>query len=824
MAQEQEQEQEPGARALAWMAGRGWQAFAFQQEVWQAVAEGRSGMLHATTGSGKTYAVWLGMLDALLRRHPHGRGAEPLRVLWLTPMRALASDTTKALAGPLGELAPNWTIGLRTGDTPSAERARQDRRMPTVLVTTPESLTLMLTREHARAELAGVEYVVVDEWHELIGSKRGVQAQLALARLRGFHPQLVTWGLSATLGNLEDAMHVLCGPQPEPAPRLVRGKIDKTLLIDTLIPPDPGKYSWAGHLGARMQQPVVEEIARSGTTLVFTNVRSQAEIWYQLLLEARPDWAGHIALHHGSLEKATREWVEQGLKEGTLRAVVATSSLDLGVDFLPVERVLQVGSAKGVARMMQRAGRSGHAPGRPSRVTLVPTNTMEIIEAAAARRAALAGRVEKRTPPAKPFDVLVQHLVTVALGGGFTADALYAEVTGAWSYRKLTRAEFDWTLTFCERGGESLHAYPEYHRIVRDEQGVYRVKDSGVAKRHRLGVGTIVSDAAIQVKYLSGANIGTMEEGFIARLKPGDHFFFAGKLLEFIRVRDMAAYVRKATRNKGTVPTWMGSKMALSTELSDAVLEMMQAAAQGDFFEPELEAARPMLLTQQRLSKIPTPGTLLVEAFQSREGQHLYLYPFAGRNVHLGLASLLAWRLARDQPNTFSISINDYGFELVSAEPFDVEPVTSQQIFAAKDLLPDVLASLNSSELAQRRFREIARVAGLISTGYPGQRKSARQLQASSALFYEVFRKYDADNLLLNQAETEVLSQELELARLGETLARMRVRQLVFAPLRHPSPMSLPLMVERFREKLSTEQLSQRLDRILRDMEGDDAG
>jgi len=818
------QEQEPGARALAWMAGRGWQAFAFQQEVWQAVAEGRSGMLHATTGSGKTYAVWLGMLDALLRRHPHGRGAEPLRVLWLTPMRALASDTTKALAGPLGELAPNWTIGLRTGDTPSAERARQDRRMPTVLVTTPESLTLMLTREHARAELAGVEYVVVDEWHELIGSKRGVQAQLALARLRGFHPQLVTWGLSATLGNLEDAMHVLCGPQPEPAPRLVRGKIDKTLLIDTLIPPDPGKYSWAGHLGARMQQPVVEEIARSGTTLVFTNVRSQAEIWYQLLLEARPDWAGHIALHHGSLEKATREWVEQGLKEGTLRAVVATSSLDLGVDFLPVERVLQVGSAKGVARMMQRAGRSGHAPGRPSRVTLVPTNTMEIIEAAAARRAALAGRVEKRTPPAKPFDVLVQHLVTVALGGGFTADALYAEVTGAWSYRKLTRAEFDWTLTFCERGGESLHAYPEYHRIVRDEQGVYRVKDSGVAKRHRLGVGTIVSDAAIQVKYLSGANIGTMEEGFIARLKPGDHFFFAGKLLEFIRVRDMAAYVRKATRNKGTVPTWMGSKMALSTELSDAVLEMMQAAAQGDFFEPELEAARPMLLTQQRLSKIPTPGTLLVEAFQSREGQHLYLYPFAGRNVHLGLASLLAWRLARDQPNTFSISINDYGFELVSAEPFDVEPVTSQQIFAAKDLLPDVLASLNSSELAQRRFREIARVAGLISTGYPGQRKSARQLQASSALFYEVFRKYDADNLLLNQAETEVLSQELELARLGETLARMRVRQLVFAPLRHPSPMSLPLMVERFREKLSTEQLSQRLDRILRDMEGDDAG
>jgi ATP-dependent Lhr-like helicase len=809
--------------AEAWLAGRGWQAFPFQREVWQAVAEGRSGMLHATTGSGKTYAVWLGMLDALLRRHPHGRGAEPLRVIWLTPMRALASDTTKALAAPLRDLAPNWTIGLRTGDTPSAERARQDRRMPTVLVTTPESLTLMLTREHAPSELAGVEHVVIDEWHELIGSKRGVQAQLALARLRSFQPALVTWGLSATLGNLEDAMRVLCGPRPGPAPRLVQGRIEKALVIDTLIPPDPGKYSWAGHLGARMQLPVVEEIGRSGTTLVFTNVRSQAEVWYQLLLEARPEWAGHIALHHGSLEKATREWVEQGLKEGTLRAVVATSSLDLGVDFLPVERVLQIGSAKGVARMMQRAGRSGHAPGRASRVTLVPTNTMELVEAAAARWAARTGRVEKRIPPNKPLDVLVQHLVTVALGGGFRADALYEEIATAWSYRELTRAEFDWALAFCERGGDSLGAYPEYHRIVRGEDGVYRVKDSGVARRHRLGVGTIVSDAAMHVKYLSGGSIGTMEEGFIARLKPGDCFFFAGKLLEFVRVREMAAYVRKATKNKGTVPTWMGSKMALSTELSDAVLEMMQSAAQGEFVEPELEAARPMLLTQQRLSKLPTPHTLLVEAFQSREGQHLYVYPFAGRNVHLGLASLVAWRLARERPNTFSISINDYGFELVSAEPFDLEPVTSQRVFSGTDLLHDVLASLNSSELAQRRFREIARVAGLISTGYPGQPKSTRQLQASSALFYEVFRKYDAGNLLLNQAENEVLSQELEISRMAGTLEGMRRKRVDFVPLRHPSPMSVPLMVERFREKLSTEQLSQRLDRILRDMEADES-
>jgi ATP-dependent Lhr-like helicase len=807
-----------------WLAARGWSSFPFQREVWQAMAQGRSGMLHATTGSGKTYAVWLGMLAELLRRHPRGGSAEPLRLIWLTPMRALAADTTRALTEPLAALAPSWTIGQRTGDTSSAERARQDRRLPTVLVTTPESLTLMLTRDDPRAQLQGVEYVVVDEWHELIGSKRGVQAQLALARLRRFNPALVTWGLSATLGNLEQAMAVLCGADVEPEPKLVRGRIDKKLVIDTLIPPDPGKYSWAGHLGARMQQPVVDEIAKSGTTLIFTNVRSQAEIWYQLLLAAKPEWAGEIALHHGSIDKASREWVELGLKEGRLRAVVATSSLDLGVDFLPVERVLQIGSPKGVARILQRAGRSGHAPGRASRLTLVPTHTMEIIEAAAARRAAYAGRVERRESPDKPLDVLVQHIVTVALGGGFRADDLFDEVRSAWAYRELTRAEFDWAVLFCERGGESLTAYPDYHRIALGEDGVYRVKDAAIGRRHKLGIGTIVSDAAMHVKYLSGASLGTIEEGFIARLRKGDCFFFAGRLLEFIRVQDMAAYVRKATRNKGTVPTWQGSKMALSTEMGDAVLEMMQLGAQGNFVEPELEAARPMLQTQARLSRIPTPDALLVETFRSKEGLHIYVYPFAGRHVHLGLASLLAWRLARDRPNTFSMSVNDYGFELVGAQQFDLGPVRDQSVFGTGDLLHDVLASLNSTELAQRRFREIARVAGLVFSGYPGQPKSAKQLQASSGLFFEVFRKYDQGNLLLGQAEREVLSQELELSRLRATLERMLGKALWLVELKHPSPMSLPLMVERFREQLTTEQLSTRLDRILRDMEADEAG
>ncbi len=816
----------------AWLVARGWQPFAFQTQVWAAVTQGKSGLLHATTGSGKTYAVWLGVLQALLNDYASAKAvpspsatsrsvaaklAPPLSVIWLTPMRALASDTARALREPLQDLAPTYTLGIRTGDTPSAERARQDRRLPTVLITTPESLTVMLSREHARTELAHVRYVIADEWHELIGSKRGVQTQLALARLRQFNPTLVAWGLSATLGNSAHAMQVLCGEQAV----LVQGKIDKTLQIDTLIPADPGKYSWAGHLGARMQQPVVDEIAQSGPTLVFTNTRSQAEIWYQMLLAAKPEWAGEIALHHGSLDKSVRDWVEMGLKEGKLRAVVATSSLDLGVDFLPVERVLQIGSAKGVARLVQRAGRSGHAPGRTSRITLVPTNTLELIEAAAARRAALAGQIEQRSSPDKPLDVLVQHLVTIAMGGGFAPDALYAEVISAYAYRALTRAEFDWVLAFCERGGTSLTAYPDYHRIQPDASGIYRVPDRGIARRHRMAIGTIVSDGSVQVKYLSGGKIGSVEESFIARLRKGDCFVFAGRLLEFIRVQDMAAYVKKAEKNKGTVPSWQGGKMPLSTEMGQAVLQLLLAADQGDYSDPEIEAARPMLATQKRLSHLPTPHTLLVETFHSKEGHHLYIYPFAGRNVHLGLSSLLAFRLARQQPNTFSMSVNDYGFELLSSTPFDIEPVLRKTVFSTDNLLADVLASLNSSELAQRRFREIARIAGLIFTGFPGAHKSTKQLQASSSLFFEVFKKYDTQNLLLTQAEREVLSQELDIAHLGSTLDSIASKRLDFVELKHPSPLCLPLMVERLREKLSTEKLADRLDKIVKAMEKD---
>ncbi len=822
------------AAVTRWLAGRGWKAFAFQREVWAAMTEGRSGLLHANTGTGKTLAAWLGALQALepATSAPARAGrpahAPALTVLWLTPMRALAADTARALRDTLPELAPAWTVGLRTGDTPSAERTAQDKRMPTVLITTPESLSLQLARADAMQTLATVQLVVVDEWHELLGNKRGVQVQLALARLRTINPQLMAWALSATLGNLQDALATLVGlpdtGSQVAAPALVRGDVAKTLIIDTLLPQRAERFSWGGHMGLRMLAQVVEALEGSGSTLVFTNTRSQAERWYQALLEARPDWAGVIALHHGSLSREVREWVEQGLKGGTLRAVVCTSSLDLGVDFLPVERVLQIGSAKGIARLLQRAGRSGHAPGRPSRITLVPTHSLELVEAAAARHAAQAGQVESRHSPHEPLDVLVQHLVTVALGGGFDPADLYREVRRTAAYRDLDEANWRWCLDFVRQGGPSLAVYPDYHRVVPDADGIWRVPDARLARRHRVNIGTIVSDASIEIRYLqAGAGcLGTVEESFIARMRPGDCFLFAGRLLELIRVHQMTAYVKRAAAGSGAVPRWNGGRMPLSNTLADAVLRELDAADRGEFDSPEMQAVRSLIEIQRAWSALPTPATLLAETLESREGWHLFLYPFAGRQVHLGLASLLAWRAAQLDHATFSIAINDYGLELLSAQPIawaERLPALLAPPVDAAALLPEVLASLNATELSRRRFREIARIAGLIFQSHPGERQSNRQLQASASLFFEVFQKYDPGNRLLAQAESELLSQELDVRKLGAALQRMHVQALHIVALKRPSPFAFPLMAERFREKLTNESLADRIARMVADLE-----
>jgi len=804
-------------RLEAWFKRRGWKAFPFQREVWEAYAAGESGLLHCTTGAGKTFAIWFAALLKAMRGEDGGGG---LRVLWVTPLRALAADTEAALAASAAELWPDWRVGRRTGDTSAAQRKKMAQQPPEALVTTPESVSLLLSQPGFLHHFRSLELVVMDEWHELLSTKRGVLAELALARLRTLAPGVAIWGLSATLGNLPEAAAALGGYTTEDGPRpmrMVRGAMAKRTHIRTLLPPEEG-YPWGGHLGLQLLPGVIDLLKRHATSILFTNTRSQAELWFQALTAAMPEWEGMLGLHHGSLANEVRAEVEEGLKTGRLHAVVATSSLDLGVDFAPVDAVLQVGSPKGVARLLQRAGRSGHRPGAESIVYCVPANTLELVEIAAARDLAEAGEIEGRPPLRNPLDLLCQHVVTVAAGGmdetgGFDPERLLAEIRATHAYREITDEEWRWTLAFAAHGGAALRAYPQYFRLNEDH-GRYLVRDQETARKHRLTIGTITSDASMEVQYFRGKHLGSIEESFIARLRPGDRFLFAGKNLELVRVRDLRAYVKPARKGPRGVPRWMGGRLPLSTRLSFGMRERLDAARRGLFGTPEMDRVRGVLEIQASLSRIPARDELLIERLKTREGHHLFLYPFEGRLVHEGLAALFAYRLARIQPLTFSLAINDYGMELLSARPAPLEDALAAGLFADTALTEDILGSINAAEMGRRRFREIARVAGLTQEGVGRSRKSARQLMVSASLLYDVFLRYEPSNLLLRQATREVLEMQLEQTRLREALARLRASRLCLVELETHSPFSFPLYVELFREELTSEELADRVSRM----------
>lgn len=809
-------------RLDAWFSANGWEPFAFQREVWSAYAQGESGLIHAATGTGKTYAAWCGALLEAMAEAPKAKAvrkrvdAQPLRVLWITPLRALANDTEQALRAPVEALGLPWTIESRTGDTTQAKRAKQRERLPTALVTTPESLSLLLCRKDHAQIFADVRCVVVDEWHELMSTKRGVQVELGLARLRQIAPKMRTWGLSATLGNLEIAADTLLGldTHGRAVPRrLVRGVVPKSVEIEALVPETMDRFPWAGHLNTKLLPEVMRRLQDANSAIVFTNTRSQCEIWFQSIIAADPDWFAFTAIHHGSLSRRQRDDVEDGLKTGRYRVVIATSSLDLGVDFSPVDLVMQIGSPKGVARLLQRAGRSGHSPGRVSRIVCVPTHAFELVEVAAARDAMLAGAIESRDPVDRPLDLLAQHLVTLALGGGFTRDSVFAELRTTRAYSALTEAELDWTIDFVTRGGDALKAYPEYGRVQRDGD-VFVVTDRRVALRHVLNIGTIVSDAAITVRYMTGGRLGTVEESFVSRLSPGDKFIFAGKALEFVRIRELTAWVKKSKHMSGQIPRWAGARMPLSTELSNAVRVKLEEARLGDFRGPEMQSVKPVLVTQAQRSVIPRPDELLIERCETREGHHLFVYPFEGRLVHEGLSALFAYRMAQLVPISFTFSCNDYGFNVLSADAAPLEEALDAGLLSTEHLLYDITHSLNAAELARRQFREIARVAGLVFGGYPGQSKSLKQVQASSSLLYDVFVKYDPQNLLVHQAHREVLERQLEASRLGRVLERLSRAAVRVVDVERPTPLAFPLLVDISRAKLSSEKLVDRVRRM----------
>lgn len=830
--------------AQDWFASRGWKPFEFQKKTWRAYLAGKSGLVHAPTGLGKTYAVWLGPVIERIANAPAepppkpDTGAdrpkrsskradrertEPLTVLWLTPLRALASDTLQALQAPITDLKLPWSIEKRTGDTGATLRKYQRERLPTALITTPESLSVLLSYPEAYQRFKTLRCVIVDEWHELLNTKRGVQTELGLARLRTWNPALRSWGLSATLGNLDQARDVLLGNSPaRDNAILIEGPRRKRIEIATLIPDNIERFPWYGHLGTKLVPQVLAVLERARSALFFTNTRSQAELWFRGLLTARPDLIGQIALHHGSLDRKLRDRTETLLRQGKLRCVVCTSSLDLGVDFSPVDTVLQIGSPKGIARLLQRAGRSGHQPGAVSRIFCVPTHAFELIEFAAARDALHAGQIEPRLPLDKPLDVLAQHLVTVAAGGGFDERELINETRTTHAYQHLTDEEWGWCIDFTERGGDALTAYPEYARIRR-QNGRLHASSPTIARRHRMGIGTISSNQSMNVRLGSGKTLGTIEESFIARLAPGDVFVFAGRLLQLLRVRDMTAYVRKARTGRGNVPRWAGSRFPLSTQLGAAVRDKFAAPDRLPSKDhEEMRAAWPLIQLQRAWSRLPRRDRILIEVVRHREGEHWFIFPFEGRLVHEGLAALLAYRIAQRRPQTVNMTSNDYGMNLHAPGSLELEASDWHTLLTPERLAEDLLACLNATELARRQFRDIARIAGLIFPDFPGRGKTSRQLQASSDLFFDVFADFDPGNLLLEQARREVLEQQLEIARLKAALERVRAQPLEIVRPGRLTPLAFPLWAETLRaHTISTEKWSDRVQKMALKLEAE---
>ncbi|MDB5119226.1 MAG: ligase-associated damage response box helicase [Sphingobacteriales bacterium] len=829
----------PGNQLISsWFLAKKWEQFPFQKEMQEAYQNGYSGLLNAPTGSGKTFAMFLPFVADYINLHPHDyktRKNNGLLLLWITPLRALTNDIRKAMQTVVDDLELPWKVATRTGDTSAKEKQELKKRQPEVLLTTPESLHLMLALKDYPKLFENLQAVVVDEWHELLGSKRGVQLELGLSRVKSLelkvesgisvnkvdnfklstlNSQLKIWGISATIGNLEEAAEVLLGNNiPADRIKIVRAKLDKKIIIESIIPENIENFSWAGHLGIKLLPQVMEIVARSRTVLIFTNTRSQSEIWYQTILDRYPEYAGAMAMHHGSLDNTLRNWVEEALHNELLRLVVCTSSLDLGVDFRPVDTVIQIGSPKGVARFMQRAGRSGHHPGATSKAYFVPTHSLELLEGAALKQAIKDEVFESRDPILLAMDVLMQYLVTLALSDGFYPQQVFKELKSTFAYADLEAKDFEQILEFITKGGKTLSQYDEFLK-VEIENGLYKVNNRRVAMRHRLSMGTIVGDVSMRIKFLTGGYLGSIEENFISRLKIGDNFWFAGRSLELVKIKDMTAFVKKSGKPKGVIPSWLGGRMPLSSQLSAMLRQKLDEVTKKEEKDIEIKVLKPLFDVQSQISHIPNKGEFLIEKFTSRDGSHLFFYPFEGRLVHEGMASLFAFRISKIKSASFSIAMNDYGFELLTDEPIELEQALKNNLFSIDNLLDDIQQSLNATEMARRRFRDIAHIAGLVFTGFPGKAMKSKHLQASTSLLFDVFSEYESDNVLVRQAYQEALQFQLEEFRLRAALQRIQNLKVVIKTCEKPSPFAFPILVDSLREKLTTETLEERVAKM----------
>lgn len=791
-----------------WMAQKDFAPFTFQLETWEKFYKNYSGMVVAPTGFGKTYSVFLAVIiDFLNFPEKYGDG---LKLLWITPLRALAKDIAKAMKEAIDEIGLDWSVGVRNGDTPISERTSQTKKMPDILLVTPESLHLLLAQKNNQRFFKNLKCIAVDEWHELLGGKRGVLTELALSRLTSYQKKIRIWGITATIGNLDEALEVLL-PYKTKKTKVV-AKEKKKIDIIAVLPDEVEILPWAGHLGNKLANKVIPIILESKTTLVFTNTRSQAEMWYQILLQQHPDFAGQIAIHHSSIDKDLRIWIEENLSSGYLKAVVSTSSLDLGVDFKPVDTVIQIGSAKGVARFLQRAGRSGHSPFETSKIYFVPTHSLELIEVAALKEAVKQKIIEPRVPMVMTFDVLVQYLITLAVGEGFKAEETFEQIKNTYAFQEITAEEWTSILQFITIGGGAFKNYEEFHKVV-IEEGIYKVTSRRIAMLHRMNIGVIVSDAMLKVKVLGGSYVGMIEEYFITRMKKEDKFILAGRVLEVAHIKEMTVYVRNA-KGKAMVPSYLGGRLPLSSYLGQFLRMKLSQSLDAKSSEKELKFLHPLLASQEGISHIPKEDEFLVEIIKTRDGYHLFMYPFEGRLIHEVMSALIAFRISKITPISFSMAMNDYGFELLSSQEIPLTEENLKQILSKENLIKDVLSSINATEMARRKFRDIAVISGLVIQTYPGQQKNNKSLQSSAGLIFNVLEDYDSQNILLKQAYTEVFNQQIDEARLVEAFNRIENSKIILKFANSFTPLSFPIKVDSLRQSLSSEDLGERIKRM----------
>lgn len=802
--------------AEVWFYNQGWEAHPFQKDCWEAIAQGKSGILNAPTGYGKTFAIWFGIIQHYYSQNQEPQSSKPKKrkgphALWITPLRALSKEIHKATNQVSMDLDLDYQIELRTGDTNTAERQKQRKTPPHALITTPESVHLILATKAGQEYFSNLEFIIVDEWHELMGSKRGVLIELAISRIKTINPNLKIWGISATIGNLDLAKEILLGQSNQGV--LIQANINKEIQIQTVFPDSLEKFPWAGHLGIRLLDKVVDIIHQYRTTLIFTNTRSQAEIWYQQIISQYPEFAGLLAIHHGSLSDEVRMWVEEAIHEGKLKAVVCTSSLDLGVDFRPVDCVIQVGSPKGIARFLQRAGRSGHRPDATSIIYYVPTNSLEIIEGDSLKYAVKNHIVESRIPYVRSFDVLIQYLMTLAVGDGFYADEVIQEIAQTHCFASISQEEFDQCMALLIHGGTSLQAYDDFHRLELVD-GKYKVTNRRIAMRHRLSIGAIVSDLMMRVKFLSGKYLGSIEESFIAKLNIGDVFWFSGRQLELVQIIANDAIVKASEKKKGVVPSWMGGRFAISPDLGVAIRHSFNSIHKSKGISEEIAYLKPLFQEQKRLSALPKEDELLIEYIQTKYGNHIFFYPFDGKLVHEGMAQVIAYRLGKIKPATFSIASNEYGFELLSDSDYELDEDLLHELFNPAKLHQDINSGINVQELARRRFRDIAGIAGLVFQGFPGKQMKSKHLQANASLFFSVFSDYEPNNLLLREAYDEVFDFQLEEGRMQQAFNRIATHKIIFSKPNKLTPFSFPIFAESFREKYSNEDWQSRLEKV----------